>query len=96
MKTLIHFFFDAKARFIDYGGGYGPFVRRMRDLGYNFYWTDRYCQNLFAKGFVADARFSRKFELLTAVEVFEHLVDPWEEIQAMARLCDNIFYEGAA
>lgn len=92
VKTLIHFYFDAEARFIDYGGGHGLFVRRMRDLGYNFYWTDRYCENLFAKGFVADTSFSQKYELLTAVEVFEHLIDPWEEIQAMTHLSDNIFF----
>ena len=39
-SVLIYLFFNRKARFIDYGGGYGVFVRLMRDIGFNFYWQD--------------------------------------------------------
>ena len=91
-KTLLHAFFDPRARCLDYGGGYGLFVRRMRDLGYDFRWYDKYCRNLFAVGFDTDLATGERFELLTAFEVFEHLPDPWTEIRRMAELSDNIFF----
>ena len=34
--TLIYFLFDKKRKFLDYGGGYGVFVRLMRDVGFDF------------------------------------------------------------
>jgi hypothetical protein len=82
--------FDPNAKFVDWGGGYGVFTRLMRDLGYDFYWRDRYCQNLFAKQFVADD--GSKYELMTAFEVFEHLVDPMSEIESMLDLASNVFF----
>jgi hypothetical protein len=36
---------------IDHAGGYGLFVRIMRDIGFNTFWQDKYCQNLLARGF---------------------------------------------
>lgn len=53
---------------------------------------DRYCENLFARGFEARPDCGEKYDLLTAFEVFEHLPDPWNEIQMMARLSDNIAF----
>jgi len=81
-QTLIQQFFDADRRFLDYGGGYGLFVRLMRDRGFDFRWSDRYAQNLLSIGFDA-APNDDGFELVTAFEVLEHLVDPIEEIEAM-------------
>ncbi len=49
------------------------FVRLMRDNGFDFYRSDRQCENLFAKGFEASLDVSPSYELLTAFEVFEHL-----------------------
>src|ERR1700744_1886540 len=50
-KVLVKYF-DAKANtFLDYAGGYGVFTRLMRDKGFKFYSTDKYCQNLFAEYF---------------------------------------------
>src|SRR5688572_15218026 len=51
VKLLILAFFNDRGKFLDYGGGYGMFVRLMRDAGLNFYLYDQYCENLFAKGF---------------------------------------------
>jgi len=45
--------YNYKAKFLDYAGGYGLFVRIMRDKGFDFYWKDSYCQNIFAQHFVA-------------------------------------------
>ncbi|MCK7523618.1 MAG: hypothetical protein MZV64_41270 [Ignavibacteriales bacterium] len=56
----------------------------MRDVGYDFYWHDPYTQNLFANGF--EDRFEIQFQdlnCLTAFEVFEHLVNPKEELEKM-------------
>jgi hypothetical protein len=85
-------FFDCNARFIDYGGGYGLLVRRMRDLGYDFYWYDKRCPNLFARTFEADILEQSRYELLTAFEVFEHFINPLDEIEAILNLSKNILF----
>lgn len=82
--------FDETAKFIDYGAGYGVLVRLMRDRGFDFYWRDLYCENLFAKQFVAQP--GMKFELLTAFEVFEHFVDPLDEIATMLAFSGNVLF----
>jgi hypothetical protein len=80
LKLMIPFFIKEPQikKFLDYGGGYGILVRLMRDIGYDFYWFDKYCQNIFAKGF--EIKNNIKYELVTAFEVFEHLNDPINEI----------------
>lgn len=84
---------DQNGKFLDYGGGYGMFVRIMRDKGFNFYRQDIHCQNLFAKHFdISNIKITEKFDLLTAIEVFEHLEDPMMEIEKMLSLSDNIFF----
>jgi hypothetical protein len=40
--TLIYFLFNTKGQFLDYGVGYGVFVRLMRDIGFDYYWQDKY------------------------------------------------------
>jgi hypothetical protein len=50
-------------------GGYGMFVRLMRDGGFDFHREDPLCDNLFAQGF--DRQDDGTFELVTAFEVFE-------------------------
>jgi hypothetical protein len=91
-KTIIFFFFNKNAKFIDYAGGYGIFVRMMRDIGFDFYWLDKFCSNLFAKGFEADEHTKARYELLTAFEIFEHLVNPVEEIEHMLQFSRNILF----
>lgn len=90
IEGLVLSSFDKSAKFVDYGAGYGVLVRLMRDRGFDFYWHDLYCENLFAKHFVA--KLGEKFELLTAFEVFEHLVDPLAEIKSMLGYSDNILF----
>ena len=51
MSALIYFMFDKAGRFLDYGGGHGLFTRAMRDIGFDYYWYDKYGDNLFARGF---------------------------------------------
>lgn len=91
-KAVISVFFDLNAKFIDYGGGYGLFVRLMRDAGFDFYRYDRYCENLFAKDFEAESVGNDQYELLTAFEIFEHLVNPLEEMENMLAFSKNILF----
>ena len=79
--TLIYFLFNQKGQFLDYGGGYGVFVRLMRDVGYDFYWQDKHTENLFAKGFEFPVSEKLTIELLTCFEAFEHFVEPVTELK---------------
>lgn len=85
--------FDPKGKFLDYGGGYGLFVRLMRDKGFDFYRQDSFCENIFAKYFdIDDLDEKGNFELLTAFEVFEHLNNPIEEITTMFKYAPSILF----
>lgn len=92
LSLLIFFCFNKNGSFLDYAGGYGVFTRLMRDIGFDFYWHDPYTQNLFANGFEGDLKNNSKYELLTAFEVFEHLVNPKEELERMLCLSDTIIF----
>lgn len=88
-QAVIQQFFRADRRFLDYGGGYGLFVRLMRDRGFDFRWHDRYAPNLLSRGFDAVAD-TDGFELVTAFEVLEHLVDPVPQVAEMLRRGDSL------
>jgi len=92
IPLIIDAFFPESKIMVDYGGGYGLFVRMMRDMGYNFYRQDIYCENLFAKYFDVSDIDILKFDILTAFEVFEHLALPLPEIEKMFALSDNIIF----
>ncbi|MDR3273028.1 MAG: class I SAM-dependent methyltransferase [Flavobacteriaceae bacterium] len=90
---IINALFDKKKSFLDYGGGYGLFVRLMRDEGYNFFRQDNYCDNIFAQYFdIKDFKEPANFELLTCFEVFEHLPDPQTEIALMLQYSQSILF----
>ncbi len=91
-SRLVKTFFEKKNRFLDFGGGYGMFVRLMRDSGFDFYWMDKYCQNLFAADFAAAETERNSFNLVTAFELFEHLPNPINEIETMLSYSNNIFF----
>jgi hypothetical protein len=91
-KGIITTLFDSKAKFVDYGGGYGMFVRMMRDFGFDYYRFDKFCTNLFAVGFDADLKDKNQYELITAFEVFEHLTNPLDEIESMLQFSKNILF----
>lgn len=62
-------------RYLDSAGGYGMLTRLMRDYGFDFYWSDKYCENTLACGFEYDAEVG-KCVAVTAMEVLEHVIDP--------------------
>ncbi|OKH30413.1 glycosyl transferase group 1 [[Phormidium ambiguum] IAM M-71] len=90
-SNIIFSIFDDSSKFLDYGGGYGLFVRLMRDAGFDFYWYDKFCENIFAKGFATVAE-EGEYELVTAFEVFEHFSNPLTEIQSILKFSRNIFF----
>lgn len=74
-------------RVVDYAGGYGILVRMLRDCGVDAVWSDRYCQNLLAKGFEHQGE---KADLVTAFEAFEHFVHPQQELDKILEISPNI------
>lgn len=90
--TIILALFPKSKSYLDYGGGYGMLVRMMRDRGFDFYRSDPFCQNLFARGFDANQSAVKTFDLVTAFEVLEHLKDPLEGIGEMLRHGRNLLF----
>lgn len=91
-RALINLYFNRQGRFLDYGGGYGIFVRMMRDFGFDFYRYDRYCENLFANGHDFSEAGPGQFELLTSFELFEHLAEPRDDVSRMKCYADNMLF----
>lgn len=91
-RSVILAAFDWRRVFLDFGGGYGLFVRRMRDLGFDFRLYDEYCENLFAKAHQVRLDALESFELVTAFEVVEHLVSPMEVFWKLRALSENILF----
>lgn len=67
--------FDSGGTYVDWASGPGLLVRLMRDTGLDYYWQDAYAENAFAGGFEWE-RGQRRATAVTAIEVFEHVVDP--------------------
>jgi hypothetical protein len=75
------FRFRADDKVLDWGGGDGLYVRMLRDIGFDAYYYDRYATNFYAPYFHAERDDS--FKLITAFEVYEHLVHPGEELSEL-------------
>jgi len=90
VTTILSLFYSPSAKCLDFAGGYGVFVRLMRDIGFDFYWQDKYTENLFARGFEYDEK--KRFDFLTSFESFEHFDQPLQEIENMLSFSDNILF----
>jgi len=75
LSSLLFFLFGGRGAYLDIGGGYGMLTRLMRDVGFDYYWADAYCDNLFARGFERPTG-PASFTAITALEVLEHVPDP--------------------
>jgi hypothetical protein len=93
-KILQSEVFDKNARFLDFAGGYGLFVRVMRDKGFDFYREDKYCDNLFAKYFdIKDlSEKDQAFELVTAFELMEHAENPFKELDYIFSMTESFLF----
>lgn len=89
-SIFIPLLFNRKGKFLDYAGGHGIFTRLMRDLGYDFYWIDKYAKNLFSRGFEYNQE--DNIEMITCFECFEHLEDPQPDIKSMLDVSNNILF----
>jgi hypothetical protein len=92
VENILDQFTNKEDSYLDYGGGYGVFVRLMRDKGFDFYLYDKYCENLFAKFLELKDYKKGQFAALSAFEVFEHLPNPIEEISKMWSYSDTIIF----
>jgi hypothetical protein len=72
--------------YLDFAGGYGTLTRFMRDRGFDFHHHDPLCQNLFAQGW--EGSLDVGYDLVTAFEVLEHLVDPVSTLAPVAGTTD--------
>ena len=90
LTVLLFLLFGANGKFLDYAGGYGVFVRLMRDIGFNFSWADKFTENLFANGYEWDNK--TKVNAITLFEVFEHFENPDLEIKNLLKYSDTIIF----
>jgi hypothetical protein len=88
-SAVLNLLFPDVSNAIDFGAGHGILVRMMRDRGFEFFWSDLYATNDYARGFEAPA--GRRFDFLTAFEVLEHLSNPVPELSKLIELSDNVF-----
>lgn len=65
----------------------------MRDRGYNFRWSDKYCPNLFARGFEGDQ--GQAYDAVTAFEVMEHLTNPLIDLHRISQCAPYLIFTTA-
>jgi hypothetical protein len=73
-----------RGSFLDWAGGYGTMTRMMRDRGFDFRHSEPMAENLFARGFEGQPS-DRHYDLVTAIEVLEHLQDPVATLAPVAQ-----------
>jgi SAM-dependent methyltransferase len=82
-------FISRAASILDFGAGSGLLVRLLRDFGFHAHGYDRYTSPLDCAGFVTeqlDQIPAHSVDLITMIEVFEHLPNPLETLQSIAPL----------
>lgn len=87
VSSFLYWVMDERGqgRYLDAAGGYGMLTRLMRDFGFDFYWTDKYCVNLLARGFEYSEHL-KGCRAVTAMEVMEHLTDPVAYVDEVFRM----------
>lgn len=87
--------FSPDKKFLEYASGYGILTRLMRDKGYDFYCYDKYCDVLFASPFDIGKNLDKantQFEMITAFSIFEHWINPLEELKKILALTDAVLF----
>lgn len=89
VSFIVKRYYKKIGKVLDYGGGYGIFVRLMRDRGYDFCWYDKFAEPLMCRGFEWN---NEKVSLITSFECFEHMDSPAEDIERMFSISNNIIF----
>ena len=77
----------------DWGGGTGLLTRLLRDQGFQVLTHDRYAEGTHAEGFIAnDLQIAEAATFITAIECFEHLVDPIADFKDLASNKDYFIF----
>lgn len=92
VSSILFFYFNKNGAHLDYAGGYGIFTRLMRDIGYDYYWSDPHTKNLFAPTFEYNNKPDKPIETITAFEAFEHFVDPRKELEQILSISKTIIF----
>jgi hypothetical protein len=79
-----------RAPVLDWGGGYGTLTRMLRDRGIDCHHWDPFCANIHARGHGATLESRDRWGAVLAVEVLEHMVDPWSFLRPAAERTDLI------
>jgi hypothetical protein len=80
LSCILFFCLRSKGPFVDVAGGYGILTRLMRDSGFDYFWDDKYCPNLVARGFEA-SNVAPPFAAMSGFEVIEHSVNPVQFVE---------------
>ena len=78
----------AKGRWFDFGGGLGQFAAYLRGVGWDAWACDEghAAKELKSSGLYWDPSSGGEFDIISAIEVVEHLVDPLPVLAALAGL----------
>lgn len=77
---------------LDYGAGTGIYARMMRDRGWNYFAHEKYAFPYYMDKFRAQAE-DRKWGMISAFEVFEHLANPADTLDLILRSAkDYVFF----
>ncbi len=82
LACILFFCMRSNGTYVDVAGGYGILTRLMRDYGFNYYWEDKYCQNLLAKCFESPEG-QPNITALSGFEVLEHTINPVEFVSGI-------------
>lgn len=72
-----------RSRSLDYGSGRGLLLRLLLDDGQDAWGYDPYPRAIFGEDRITNRLPSGPFELITAIEVLEHTLDPLDTLQAL-------------
>jgi SAM-dependent methyltransferase len=70
-------------RSLDFGSGRGTLVRLLRDEGQDAWGYEPYGDPIFAEAFCLKELPTGRFDLVTAIEVIEHTIDPVSVLQRL-------------
>jgi hypothetical protein len=90
LSVLEWLLFGYKHAYVDYAGGNGLLVRLMRDTGFDYYWDDKFSNNIFSRGFEWES--SKRPIAVSAIECFEHFPDPMTSIDSIFNMSENVFF----